>query len=66
MSAFTRAFLFCDGDDCDATLDYSPVPSARTVTEAREEAKRGGWVRRKGRDLCDDCATPTPGRTDHP
>lgn len=57
MTAFTRAFLFCDGDGCDATWDYSTVPGAHTVTEAREEAKRGGWVRRKGRDLCEDCAT---------
>lgn len=52
MTAFTRAFLFCDADGCDATWDYSTVPDARTVTEARAEAKADGWVRRKGRDLC--------------
>jgi hypothetical protein len=54
MTAFTRAFVRCD--NCDNHWDYSAVPGARTVTEAREEAKRGGWVRRKGRDLCDGCA----------
>lgn len=55
MTAFVRAFLFCDGADCESTLDYSTVPAARSVTEARGAAKQYGWVRRKGRDLCNDC-----------
>ncbi|HEX5567474.1 MAG TPA: hypothetical protein VFY14_11215 [Streptomyces sp.] len=38
MTAFLRAFLYCDG--CDEMLDASTVPSARTITEARKEAKR--------------------------
>ncbi|MFE2073684.1 hypothetical protein [Streptomyces misionensis] len=55
MTAFVRAFLFCNG--CSSTLDSSAVPSARTVSEARREAKRYGWVhKRDGRDLCEDCA----------
>jgi hypothetical protein len=58
MAAFTRAFLFCDNDGCDATWDYSTVPDARTVSEARAQARADGWVRRKGRDLCTSCAVP--------
>ncbi|MFF7795611.1 hypothetical protein [Streptomyces sp. NPDC007991] len=55
MTAFVRAFVFCDG--CHQPLDNSTVPSARTVGEARREAKRDGWVcKRGGRDLCEYCA----------
>lgn len=55
MTAFVRAFVFCDG--CQQPMDYSTVPSARTVTEARREAKRSGWVHKQGgRDLCEYCA----------
>ena len=57
MTAFLRAFLFCN--ECDGTYDLSTVPSATTVSEARREAKRLGWVhKRDGRDLCEDCADP--------
>ena len=54
MTAFMRAFLFCS--DCGGQFDSSTVPNARSVSEARQEAKRCGWVhKRDGRDLCDDC-----------
>ena len=54
MTAFVRAFLICDG--CDSVFDDSAVPSAHTVTEARKDAARRGWTRKRaGRDLCDDC-----------
>lgn len=56
MTAFLRAFVFCDG--CHQPLDNSTVPSARTVSEGRREAKRDGWVRKRGgRDLCSHCAS---------
>jgi len=65
MTAFVRAFIFCNG--CDGTFDYSTVPSAHNISEARREAKQYGWVhRRDGRDLCEHCAQnaateePTP------
>jgi hypothetical protein len=55
VTAFVRAFIFCDG--CGQPLDNSTVPSARTVTEARRDAKRMGWaIKQKGRDLCEGCA----------
>ena len=58
MTAFVRAFVFCDG--CQQPMDYSTVPSASTVSEARRDAKRSGWVhKRGGRDLCECCATKT-------
>ncbi|MBM9510052.1 hypothetical protein [Actinacidiphila acididurans] len=55
MTAFVRAFLQCDS--CHEHWDTATVPSARTITEAREEARRAGWTRRKGRDLCPYCAS---------
>lgn len=55
MTAFVRAFVVCD--DCGAPMDNSTVPSARTIGEALRDAKRLGWVRKRGRrDLCEDCA----------
>lgn len=55
MTAFVRAFLICNG--CDSVFDDSSVPSALTVTEARRDASRRGWTRKRGgRDLCEDCA----------
>lgn len=54
MSAFVRAFVFCDG--CHQPLDNSTVPSAFTISEARRDAKRSGWVHKQGRDLCEACA----------
>jgi hypothetical protein len=54
MTAFMRAFLFCS--ECGEQFDSSSVPSARTVAEARREAKRRGWIRKRdGRDVCFDC-----------
>lgn len=54
MTAFLRAFLFCSG--CSEPFDTSTVPSARTVPEARRDARRNGWVhKRDGRDLCPWC-----------
>ncbi len=45
--------LVCDG--CgetanDVTMDY-------TAAELRAQARAQGWRRRRGRDLCDRCAT---------
>ena len=54
MTAFLRAFVFCDG--CHQPLDNSTVPSARNISEARRDAKQSGWSRKRGRDLCEDCA----------
>lgn len=55
MAAFLRAFLFCDG--CGEPFDFSTVPSARNVSEARRDARGYGWVhKRDGRDLCEYCA----------
>lgn len=58
MTAFLRAFVFCDG--CHQPLDNSTVPSAHTVAEARRDAKRSGWARKRGRDLCGGCDQHTP------
>jgi hypothetical protein len=56
VTAFLRAFLFCNG--CDNPFDFSTVPAARNVSGARRDAKRRGWSRtRDGRDWCDGCTT---------
>ncbi|MCG0066274.1 hypothetical protein L0F81_23785 [Streptomyces tricolor] len=55
MTAFVRAFIFCNG--CDEPFDTSTVPAAPGVSEARRQAKARGWVhKRDGRDFCDGCA----------
>jgi hypothetical protein len=55
MTAFLRAFLFCNG--CHQPFDNSTVPSAESLSEARRDAKRSGRVRKRdGRDLCEYCA----------
>lgn len=55
MTAFVRAFVFCDG--CGQPLDNDTVPSARSISEALRDAKRCSWVRKRGgRDLCEGCA----------
>ncbi len=51
MTALRRIFLRCDL--CEEFLDSATVPSAWTVPEAREQARRAGWRRDKlGRDVC--------------
>lgn len=56
MSAFVRAFVFCD--DCHAPMDTSTVPAARSIREALRAAKRNGWTRKHGRrDFCGYCTT---------
>jgi hypothetical protein len=60
VTAFIRAFVFCDS--CQEPMDNSTVPSARNVSEARRDAKQRGWSRkRNGRDLCEGCAASVPG-----
>ncbi|MFE6931784.1 hypothetical protein ACFVDT_07105 [Streptomyces sp. NPDC057699] len=64
MSAFVRAFVFCD--DCHEPMDSSTVPSARNISEALREAKKNGWTRKRGgRDLCGYC-TPAPAEETKP
>lgn len=63
MTAFVRAFIFCNA--CGVPFDSDTVPAARNVTEARRAAKRRGWTRKRGDcDLCEDCgpteAAPAP------
>ncbi|MEU6872412.1 hypothetical protein [Streptomyces sp. NPDC046751] len=54
MTTFLRAFVFCDG--CGQPLDTSAVPAAASISQALHEAKRCGWVRKRGRrDLCQGC-----------
>jgi hypothetical protein len=57
MSAFRRAFLFCDAPrDDNGPFDDSSVPAAETVADARSAARLQGWHRtRDGRDICPDC-----------
>ncbi|MFI2084352.1 hypothetical protein ACH43Y_28835 [Streptomyces rubiginosohelvolus] len=56
MTAFLRAFVYCDG--CNEPMDNSTVPSARNISEALREAKSYGWSRKRGRlDLCPHCRT---------
>ncbi|MEU6342155.1 hypothetical protein ABZ883_14580 [Streptomyces sp. NPDC046977] len=54
MSAFVRAFLFCD--KCGSSHDSSAVPAAENIAKARKAARGYGWHRtRAGRDICPDC-----------
>jgi hypothetical protein len=45
--------LGCDGDDCP---NWTVEATDLTVAQIRREARRDGWVRRKGEDLCETCA----------
>jgi hypothetical protein len=58
VTAFVRAFVFCD--DCGQPLDTDTVPAASSISEALRDAKRRGWVRKRGRcDLCGGCKVKT-------
>lgn len=58
MTAFVRAFLRCDG--CGNFFRTDAVPQDGSVSEARRDARRHGWVKRMvdGRwfDYCEDCS----------
>jgi hypothetical protein len=54
----TRIQLYCDGEHGieihfpeDAPMDGAIL----TASELRKEAKKEGWARIEGRDLCDEC-----------
>ena len=63
MTVRRVVFLYCDGPGC---VDHgeSETHEARTILEARTQARKQGWlsrrVVRKGKlvtiDLCSDCA----------
>jgi hypothetical protein len=54
MSITVTTDVFCDGPDCLAWING--VSSTRTqAAAARKEARRYGWSRRNGRDLCPEC-----------
>lgn len=59
MSAFMRAFLHCDG--CGSFYRTDAVSQDETISAARKDAKRHGWVKRmidsRWRDYCEDCAS---------
>lgn len=64
MTAFLRAFVYCDG--CNEPMDNCTVPSARNISEALRQAKSYGWSCKRGRrDLCPGCrqgAAPVPAK----
>lgn len=57
MTAFMRAFVFCNGPGCGVPMDDSTVPDAETIAEARKQARRSGWhyAQKTSHDLCADC-----------
>lgn len=58
MSVIRHLFLSCDGPDCPQGIEPDV---AETAAELRAEARRHGWVHRKGRDLCENCAATDEG-----
>lgn len=54
MTALKRIYLRCDR--CRRFLNGTAVPSATTVVESRQEARRAGWrLNKAGEDICPDC-----------
>ena len=53
---FVWAHLYCDGCDDDEPFDHYSA----NATEARDGAKKYGWIRvkigKKFKDLCESCA----------
>lgn len=50
MTASKAYTLWCDAPDC---LDWTVASGiAQTAAEVRREARREGWGRSKGQDLC--------------
>lgn len=52
MSWIVHFELSCDVEDCGNMTD-----GGFSKGEAREDAKKAGWVRRDGKDLCPDHAS---------
>ena len=53
MSIYTRRSLMCEGTDCNMQIDAVQNDTAASL---RRVARRDGWTRIGGRDLCKDCA----------
>lgn len=56
MSTSKEVTVWCDGDGCHNWTHGDRGPHA-TAADARKGARREGWVRADGRDLCPACAT---------
>jgi hypothetical protein len=60
MSWHRLTYLYCDGSDCNDEPFSADVLSGETATEQRRYAKREGWVRVNGMDLCQLCKLRDP------
>lgn len=58
MSIVTEKLLFCDGGNlCPEDGPYGCADGRNdTAAEQRRQAKDIGWIRRKGKDYCPECA----------
>jgi hypothetical protein len=54
VSVHTLRSLFCDGDAKNVTCAgwFDHIGDLENVTEARKRARRSGWTRTNGKDLC--------------
>lgn len=53
MSAYKAVWINCD--ECGDPSNVEVGGAADNVRDARDDARRQGWVRRAGRDLCEHC-----------
>ena len=59
MTGIKRAYLYCDGADCDSHAGDGFIVETKTAAEVREIAKDElDWILRAGKDLCPDCQNP--------
>jgi len=58
MSFQRRVYCFCDGADCPLNGEEACAgdPPYTTVKEYRDELKAEGWVFRRSKTYCPDCA----------
>jgi len=58
MSICRSVFLYCDAEakDCPRKGDQFGDYVHQTAAAVRQAARIYGWVRRDGKDYCDDCA----------
>ncbi len=56
MTVRKYAMLFCDGPDCDAFIDDSPLGRFSKTEDIREYAAEMGWSHKKNYiDSCPNC-----------
>lgn len=60
MSAHRMTLLYCDAKNCEADVMYAygmdSDEALKTAAQQREKYSIDGWLFKKGKDYCPDCA----------